>query len=236
LKKTDIFGLAVADYYFNNKPENILVHAEDFDDDEIPTEYLFRSFEEMPLLEQKALQLASGKVLDVGCCAGSHAIFLQQKKLEVKAIDISEGAVKVAELRGVGNVKVQDFFQLKNEKFDTILLLMNGSGIIGKLNNLTAFFSHATSLLNPNGKILLDSSDLYYLFDADEDGGIWVDPDQYYGELSYSISYKGKVSEKFNWLYIDFDSLSLAAESNGFTCELVQKGEHYDYLAMLKMN
>lgn len=236
MKKPDIFGLAVADFYFNNKPENILVHSEDFDDDEIPTEYLFRSFEEMPPLEQKALQLASGKVLDVGCCAGSHALFLQQKKLKVKAIDISEGAVEIAKQRGVKNAHEQDFLKLKNEKFDTILMLMNGSGIIGKLNNLTAFFAHAKSLLNPNGKILIDSSDLQYLFDADEDGGIWVNPNQYYGELSYSISYKGEVSEKFNWLYIDFDSLSLAAESNGFTCELIQKGEHYDYLAMLSIS
>ncbi len=233
MKNPDIFGQAVLDYYYKNQPENILVHANDFDDDEIPTEYLFRSYKEMPPLEQKALQLAKGKILDVGCCAGSHSLYLQQQQKEVKAIDVSEGAIEVCRLRGVRNTEIQDFFNLKDEKFDTILMLMNGSGIISKLKNLTHFFNQVKKLLKPNGKILIDSSDLRYLFEEDEDGGIWVNPNQYYGELSYSISYKNETSAEFDWLYIDFNSLQLAAESNGFSCELIQEGEHFDYLAVL---
>ena len=236
MKNPDIFGQAVLDFYHQNQPEDIIVHADDFDDDEIPVEYLFRNYQEMPPLEQKALQLAHGKILDVGCCAGSHSLYLQQQKKEVKAIDISEGAIEVSKLRGVKNAEVQDFFKLENERFDSILMLMNGSGIIGKLHQLTHFFSHAKKLLNPNGKILIDSSDLRYLFEEDEDGGIWVNPHQYYGELNYAISYKNKTSAKFDWLYIDFNSLQLAAESNGFSCELVQEGEHFDYLAVLKIS
>ena len=236
MKNPDIFGQAVLDFYHQNQPENILVHSEDFDDDEIPTDYLFRSYEEMPPLEQKALQLANGKILDVGSCAGSHSLYLQQKNKEVKAIDVSEGAIEVCRLRGVENAEVQDFFNLKDEKFDTILMLMNGSGIVGKLKNLTHFFKHAKTLLKPDGKILIDSSDLRYLFEEDEDGGIWVNPNQYYGELSYSISYKGDTSTPFDWLYIDFNSLQLAAQSNGFTCELIAEGEHFDYLAELKVS
>ncbi|MBW2960850.1 class I SAM-dependent methyltransferase [Mesonia aestuariivivens] len=235
LKNPDIFGQAVLDFHHQQQPENIIVHSEDFDDDEIPTDYLFRSYEEMPILEQKALQLAEGKILDVGSCAGSHSLYLQQQNKEVKAIDVSEGAIEVCQLRGVKNAEVKDFFQLKNEQFDTILMLMNGSGIIGKLKNLTQFFQHVKTLLKPNGKILIDSSDLRYLFDEDEDGGIWVNPNKYYGELSYSISYKNETSTKFDWLYIDFNSLQLAAQSNEFSCELIKEGEHFDYLAMLKM-
>ena len=236
MKNPDIFGQAVLDFYHQNQPENIIVHSEDFDDDEIPTDYLFRSYKEMPLLEQKALQLANGKILDVGSCAGSHSLYLQQKNKEVKAIDVSKGAIEVCQLRGVKTAEVQDFFNLKDQKFDTILMLMNGSGIVGKLKNLTHFFTHAKTLLKPDGKILIDSSDLRYLFEEDEDGGIWVNPNQYYGELSYSISYKDKTSTPFDWLYIDFNSLQLAAQSNGFTCELIAEGEHFDYLAELKVS
>lgn len=237
LKNSDIFGKAVSDFYHQNQPENITVISEDFDDDQIPVEYLFRNYTEMPLLEQRALELSFGKVLDVGCCAGSHALYLQQeKKLDVKAIDIAEGAVEIAKLRGVEQAEVQDFFKLKNEKFDTILMLMNGSGIIGKLKNLNTFFKHAKNLLTENGQILLDSSDLKYLLDTEEDGGVWVDLNEgYYGELSYQTAYKGEVSQKFDWLYVDFYSLQLAANSHGFSCEILQEGEHYDYLAMLKI-
>ncbi|SHJ09657.1 Methyltransferase domain-containing protein [Mesonia phycicola] len=235
MKNPDIFGQAVADFYFENQPENIVVHSTDFDDDEIPTNYLFRSYQEMPPLEQKALQLAKGKVLDVGCCAGSHALYLQEKGIEVKAIDISKGAIEIAKQRGVKNAVSEDFFSIENVKFDTILMLMNGSGIIGKLNKLTHFFQHIKTLLTPNGSVLIDSSDLRYLFEEDEDGGIWVDPNQYYGELTYTISYKGETSASFNWLYVDFNSLQLAAQSNGFICELIKEGQHFDYLAKLSI-
>lgn len=234
----DIFGMAIKNYYDSADEEDIIVHSPDFDDDVIPVPYLFRSFSEMPALEQKALKLCSGRVLDVGCGAGSHALYLQnERRLEVVAIDTSTGACEVAEKRGVKEVENIAFEDLSEEKFDTILLLMNGIGIVGKMRKLDQFFEQLRNLLNKNGQVLLDSSDLIYLFDPEEDGGIWVDAAQgYYGELNYSLSYKGKSSKSFDWLYLDFDSLSLAASKNGFSCSLIQKGEHYDYLARLTLN
>jgi len=232
----DVFGNAISAYYDEEDETPIFVHSPDFDDDEILVPYLFRDFKEMPPLEQAALEKATGKILDVGCGAGSHALYLQnQKELNVTAIDISEGALKVCKERGIKNTMKIDYFDLQNEKYDTILLLMNGTGIIGKLKNLDRFFQHSKTLLSNDGQILIDSSDLSYLFDPDEDGGIWIDPDApYYGELEFSISYKGERSNEFPWLYLDFNSLALAAEGNNFSCELIKKGEHFDYLAMLK--
>ena len=234
----DIFGMAINNYFDSADEEDIIVHSPDFDDDVIPVSYLFRNFSEMPALERKALEMCSGRVLDVGCGAGSHALYLQnERKLEIMAIDTSEGACKIAEKRGVRNAENIAFEDLSKEKFDTILMLMNGIGIVGKLQNLDKFFEKLRQLLNENGQVLLDSSDLIYLFDAEEDGGIWVDAaDGYYGELKYSLSYKEKSSKLFDWLYLDFDSLSLAASKNRFSCELVQKGNHYDYLAKLTLN
>ncbi len=232
----DIFGKAISAFYHHKDDTPIHVHSPDFDDDVIPVPYLFRSFSEMPPLEQKALQLCSGHVLDVGCGAGSHGLYLQnEKKLKVTGIDTSEGAIGIARLRGLKDVRKINFFDLHNEKYDTLLMLMNGSGIIGKLANLDTFFSQARNLLSPGGKILLDSSDLSFLFDRDEDGGIWVNPeDGYYGEIQFQLSYKNEKGTWFNWLYIDFNSLELAAQKNNFTCKLIKKGEHYDYLAELK--
>ncbi|WP_037316475.1 bifunctional 2-polyprenyl-6-hydroxyphenol methylase/3-demethylubiquinol 3-O-methyltransferase UbiG [Salegentibacter sp. Hel_I_6] len=232
----DIFGKAISAYYHQKDETDIQVHSPDFDDDIIPVPYLFRGYAEMPPLEKKALQLAKGRVLDVGCGAGSHSLYLQQeKKLEVMAIDTSKGAIEVSRLRGINDAQNIDFFELKNEKFDTIVMLMNGSGIIGKLKNLDKFFKKSKELLNPGGKILLDSSDLSYLFDRDEDGGIWIDSEApYYGELEFKVTYKGESSDYFDWLYIDFQTLKFAAETNNFSCNLIKKGEHFDYLAELQ--
>lgn len=228
--------MAIKAYYEQEDETDIIVHSPDFDDDIIPVPYLFRDYKEMLPLERKALDIAKGSVLDVGCGAGSHSLYLQkEKKLKVTAIDVSEGAVEVCKLRGLKDARHLDFFELNEEKFDTVLLLMNGTGIIGKLRNMDHFFDHVRSLLNPGGQVLMDSSDLSYLFDTDEDGGIWVNLDApYYGELEFSLSYKKERSSAFPWLYTDFHTLELAANKNNFSCELVKKGKHFDFLAQLK--
>lgn len=237
-KNPDIFGNAIKSYFLNGNDEEITVHSPDFDDDVIPVPYLFRSYEEMPPLEKTALDQCFGRVLDVGCGAGSHSLYLQEKRnKKVTAIDTSEGAIEVCRLRGIKDARKIAFEDLTEEKYDSIILLMNGTGIVGRLNRLDNFFSKLKELLNPKGQVLIDSSDLSYLFDPDEDGGIWVDASQgYYGELQYKLTYGGESSEIFEWLYLDYNSLYLAASKNGFGCELLKEGEHYDYLAKLTLN
>lgn len=232
--ENDIFGKAIKDFYDQKYSEDLVVRAPDFDDDSIPVPYLFRSYNEMPVLEQKALDASKGKVLDVGCGAGSHSIYLQQeKRLDVTGIDVSEGAIEVCKERGILKTEVKDFFELKNQTFDTILFLMNGSGIIGRLDQIDRFFTHVKPLLASGGQVLLDSSDISYLF-TEEDGSFWVDASAgYYGEMKYKLSYKNEESAWFDWLYIDYNTLQNAANANGFLCELLQEGEHNDYLARL---
>jgi len=134
---------------------------------------------------------------------------------------------------GIKNTFAKDVFTLKEASYDTLLFLMNGSGIIGKLDRIDHFFNHMQSLLNSNGQILIDSSDLSYLF-TDDEGGFWVDASAgYYGEMQYKLCYKKQESDWFDWLYIDYNTLQNAANANGFLCELILEGEHHDYLAKL---
>jgi SAM-dependent methyltransferase len=189
----------------------------------------------MPKLEKKALQLCKGKVLDVGCGSGSHSLYLQEKGFAVKAIDISENAIKACELRGLKNVRVQNVLDIENEKFDAIILLMNGTGIFGTLAETSKYLHKLKSLLNPNGQILIDSSDIIYMFDKEADGSYLVPADGYYGELTFTISYKGETEVSFPWLYLDYNTLQNAAQSNGLQCELILEGEHFDYLARLTL-
>ena len=231
----DLFGKAILDYQTNNSPEDLITETSISEADEMSVAYLFRDFKEMPKLEKKALQLAKGKVLDVGCGAGSHALYLQEKGFDITAIDISENAIKACVLRGLKNCQVSDVLDLDaQEKFDTILLLMNGAGMCGKLKNITKFLQKLKSLLTENGQILVDSSDIIYMFDDDEDGGKWIPGDSaYYGEVQFKVSYKGETENPFDWMYIDYNTLQNAAISNGLSCELIIEGEHFDYLARL---
>jgi SAM-dependent methyltransferase len=232
----DIFGKAVLDFQNGNYTSDITTYSSLEEKDTMPLPYLFRNFKEMPILEQKALQLCKGKVLDIGCGAGSHSLYLQEKGLIVTALDHSQGAIEVCKKRGITNSILSDFYDFKNGKFDTLLLLMNGIGIVGKLENLNMFFAHLKSLLNPKGQILLDSSDIIYMFDEDEDGGYWIpDNTNYYGEVNFTMMYKGEKSTAFDWLYINYNTLQRAAMANNFTCELIKEGAHFDFLAKLSL-
>jgi SAM-dependent methyltransferase len=238
----DLFGKAILDFQTNNNPEDLITETSISEADEMSVAYLFRDFNEMPKMEQKALQLAKGKVLDVGCGAGSHSLYLQnERNLDVTSIDISANAIEACQLRGLKKAMVQDVMKLdldsdlhQNGKYDTILLLMNGAGMCGKLKNISKFLLKLKSLLNEGGQILLDSSDIIYMFDEDEDGGKWIPTDvDYYGEVVFDISYKGEKEDPFDWMYIDYNTLQNAAHANGLKCKLVLEGEHFDYLAKL---
>lgn len=230
----DPMGTAIADYFKRHKADRLRVFSSQFDEDEIPVEELFRTEKQMPLLERTALQMATGRILDVGAGSGCHSLALQEAGKEVHAIDISPLSVEVMKQRGVCSVSQTNLFNEQfADEYDTILMLMNGSGIIGKLENLPDFFRKMKLLLRSGGCVLMDSSNLSYLFE-EEDGSIVIDlAGDYYGEVDFQMQYKNVKGDSFDWLYIDFQTLSLYAAENGFTAELVKEGTHYDYLAKL---
>lgn len=233
----DPMGTAIAEYHRTGRAGTLRVFSSQFDEDEIPVEQLFRTLDEMPVIEQRALAMARGKILDVGAGSGCHALAMQAMGKEVTAIDISELSVEVMRQRGVVDARALDLYDEHFvERFDTILLLMNGSGIIGNMEGMERFFYRMKQLLKPGGRIYMDSSDLKYLFE-EEDGSYFIDvAGEYYGLVDFQMQYKQVKGESFDWLYIDFDTLAYYAEQYGFTAEVVCQGEHYDYLAVMTMN
>ena len=228
----DPMGQAIADYHATGKASRLRVFSPMFGEDEIPVSTLFRTRDEMPGIEQEALKVANGHILDVGAGAGCHTLALQAMEKRVTAIDISPLAVETMRQRGVKDVHEQDFFSLDGQ-FDTILMLMNGIGIVGTISRLPAFFMQVDHLLAPGGQLLCDSSDLCYLYE-DEDGIIdLTGVEGYYGELSYRMQYKAVKGEPFPWLFIDPETLREQAAAHGFYCDILVRGEHYDYLARL---
>lgn len=233
LNMKDLFGQAILDYQTQNAPEDLVTETNISEADEMPIGYLFRNYSQMPKIEQKALQRCKGSVLDVGCGAGSHGLHLVQNGFDVTAIDISANAIKACRLRGLQNARVQNLLGLEKEQFDTILLLMNGTGIFGTLKQTATYLQKLKSLLKPGGQILIDSSDIIYMYDQADDGSFLVPADAYYGELVFTITYKGQTDVPFPWLYLDYNTLQNAAHANGLACELVFEGEHFDYLARI---
>ncbi|MEP0264318.1 methyltransferase domain-containing protein [Dokdonia sp.] len=230
----DIFGQAVIDYYNDDYTEDIIVHSSISEDDVLPIPYLFRPYNEMPSIEKKALQLCKGKTLDVGSGAGSHSLWLQEQGIDITALDISKGCSMLSRKRTLEKVITSSILDHKGQ-YDTLLILMNGTGIFEEISKVDAYLQHLKTLLKPNGQILIDGSDIKYMFET-EDGGYWIDiHNTYYGEVTMAMSYKGQRSNDFKWLYLDFDTLQEYAKKNELQCKLILEGDHYDYLACLTL-
>lgn len=233
-EREDPMGAAIRDYFRQGKSAQLKVLSSLFDDDEMPVAHLFRSYHEMPPLEQRALNEARGKVLDVGAGAGCHALALQERGLDVTAVDISPLSCETMKERGVANVECVNIFNQRfQERFDTLLLLMNGTGIAGKLSRLPQLLSRLKQLMNPSAQILIDSSDLRYVYE-DENGVLDVDLDgAYYGEVDYQMTYRNIIGKSFDWLYADSVVLAECCRQCGLKCEILAQGNHYDYLARI---
>ena len=231
----DLMGGALWDYYYQENPEDLQTETSISELDDLPVSYLFRDYQEMNALEKKALDLSFGKVLDVGSGAGSHSLYLQnERKLEVTALDISPKSIEVCKARGVKNAICEDLLQFSEKDFDTILLLMNGTGIFQSLEHIDQYLQKLKSLVAENGQILIDSTDILYMYDQDEDGGVLVPATGYYGELDYYLHYKGESELPMKWLYLDFDTLENAAIANGFKIQKIEQLED-SYLAQLTL-
>lgn len=230
-RKMDILGRALTDFLEGAVHHRLWVHDHIGPKVEMEIAVYFRTDLDMPELELRALEECKGKVLDIGAGAGSHALALQDRGLAVTAIDISPGAVSVMKERGVADAKEADIFTYNDEKYDTLLLLMNGIGLTGNTEGLRLFLRQAQQLLLPGGQLLFDSSDVAYLF---EETG-FPEAGHYYGEISCRYEYRRQKTDWFSWLYIDRDMLQQIASEEGWRTEILLEDDSDQYLARLQL-
>ena len=232
LSKHDPLGQAALAYQQGRIDAQIQVLSDVATTDVLPVAWLFRSYDQMPSWEQAAIDTCVGRVLDIGAGVGSHSLILQSRGHEVCALDVSTGAVEVMRDRGLKRVEHLSCWDFPAEEFDTILLMMNGIGLVGYLKGLNSFLKLAPQWLAPGGQILLDSSDIRYLYEQEAD---WALPqDRYYGIVQYQMSYQRIQGMPFDWLYLERDRLAKHARMFGFQCEILQQGPHHEYLARLR--
>ena len=226
----DILGQAVYDYQNGERHTILWINNRYGEPEEMPLDHYFRGADDMPEIELFALKHCRGKVLDVGAAAGAHSLLLQENKISVNALDVSPFLAKTMKARGVKKVLEKDILALRDGKYDTLLMLMNGIGISQTIEGLKTLLGHLKTLLVKDGQILFDSSDVDYLYEDQS-----KPTDKYYGEIEYQYDYKNQKSDWFSWLYIDFSNLKDIALSEGFNPELLAQDEQGHYLCRLTL-
>lgn len=223
----DAYGTALTDYFKNGQAKTLWLNNSYGDPEEMPLEVFFRERGDLSELELYAMSLVKGAVLDVGAGAGAHALCFQENGLEVGALEVSPKACEVMRKRNVKQVLESDLFSYRERSWDTLWLMMNGIGLAGKMTNLLPTLRHLKKLLAPEGRIILDSSDIRYLYPND------VPQDRYFGEIDYQYVYNGQAGAWFTWLYLDQRMLAYYCYQAGLICQIVYENKEDQYLAVL---
>jgi SAM-dependent methyltransferase len=230
-------GLALIDYHIGQRAAFITVRSSVEPDREVPVDAFYREALRFSRLEKTALKNCRGKVLDIGAGSGAHCLWLQKKGLDVTALDISPDAAEVMRLRGLKKAFAADFRDFKTgERFDTLLLMMNGIGVCQNLPGLEAFLKKCKTMLAAGGQIIFDSTDIAYVpVDNRALAGLHLPAPEYHGTVWYQLIYKGQLSEPYEWIFIDKETMRTVAAKQGFRMEiLAEAGEQYLARLMVK--
>jgi SAM-dependent methyltransferase len=217
--------------YHRGDHDAVIVVYDDFERDEVPVSYFFRSPDQFPELENRALDLCRGRVLDVGAGSGCHSLALQDRGLEVTAIEILPDLVDILRERGVRDVRLATWMDVDAGRFDTVLMMMNGLGLAETLPGLGGFLQHARRLVGPGGQILADSTDVRVRMDREAAGsGTLERPDgRYVGELHFQLEFEGRKGPPFGQLYVDPETLGRYALEAGWGCEILLAPDEYGH-------
>ena len=224
----DPLGKAMLDYQEGKFQPPLLINNYYGPPEEMAVSTYFRKPEEFSDLEQYALSLCKGEILDIGAGAGVHSLYLQENGKKITALEMSNHSCEVMRRIGVRDVVERDIFLYHGFQYDTLLLLMNGLGIVSNLASLPSALSHFAGLLKPGGQIICDTSDISYLFDEGQ-----PHPGGYYGEIDYQFEYCKETGPWFQWLYLDHDTCAEVVKDSGWHFQIVYEDNAGQYLMRL---
>jgi len=228
LGSSDILGEALLDFLKKGTDQRLIAHTSYGPDETYFLDYFFREFDDMPDLEQFALTLCTGKILEIGSGAGSHALLLQEEGRDIVAMDTSIGCVNVMLKRGLLKVQHMNIFNLPTGGYNTLLLLMNGIGIARNLGGLVRFLKKAEDITDSQAQIIFDSTDVSYTLTEDS-----LETGKYVGEIQYQFDYLGVKSPWFDWLYVDQERLYEICSGTQWMPHILFEDEKGHYLARL---
>ena len=236
----DAYGRQLLAHYYGQTPNSEIIERDDNYIDTGSDEGLyFSEYEAWSDLERRAVDLARGKVLDIGCGAGRHALYLQSKGFEVTGIDNSPGAIKVCKLRGVKRAivrPIQEVGKFPKGAFDTILMLGNNFGLFGSAENARALLKEMSRITAPEAQIIAGTLNPY-LTDKKEH----LEYQRFNrrrgrmaGQIRFRIRYGKAVGEWFDYLFVSPEEMRKILETTDWQVREFIMNEGANYFAVIE--
>ncbi len=200
----------------------------------------FAPFNQWPRMEREAMKQVRGRVLDLGCGPGRHALYLQSKNHAVVGLDASPTQVALARIRGVEEVYLGNVRRIPKGlgTFDTVLMLGNNLGLAGDVPHMRAFLRDLKTVMRRGGRLVGHS----------RMPGTWSEDHLPYvkrnlarhrppGLLTLRVRYRGRIGEWFDLLVLSPEDLARIARQSGWELTHVIWGGGYapgDYIATLE--
>lgn len=224
---------AFRDFQSGAQDATVVLWRDDGLAEALAVEYFFRTPENFSPLEQTALDLCRGRVLDTAAFAGSHSLALQDRGRRVCGLSWGVEGVGVLEARGV--VDCRSSLDDLDERFDTVLRLNPGIGLAETFDELDRFLQLSRLLTDGGGQVLLHSRDItqagsplqYVYAMLNRSAG------RFPGEVRLQIEYANERGPWFQWMHIDAPTLAARARLAGWKCEVVGEDNYGSYLARL---
>ncbi len=160
----DAYGHEIWSHFNGRKSFEVVEREDGYVDVSSGAPAYFSEYDDWPEHYKRAIDSAKGRILDIGCGAGRHSLYLQNKGFDVTGIDNSPLAIRVCRLRGLKKTKVmsiENISRFRSRSFDTILMLGNNFGLFGSHNNARILLKKLYRITSTNAIIIAESNDPY---------------------------------------------------------------------------
>jgi SAM-dependent methyltransferase len=235
----DAFGENLLEQYHGGRPMSEIIERDDgYIDTGSDAGAYFEDYKDWSKGEQRAIGLARGRVLDIGCGAGRHSLYLQRKGFDVTAIDSSPGAIKVCKLRGIKKAMVrsiQDVDKFRPASFDTVLMLGNNFGLFSSRKKAPLLFKKLAKVVSPEGKIIAGSLNPYATTNPDHLAYQQRNKERgrMAGQIRFRIRYKGVTGKWFDYLFVSHEEMQDILSGTDWHVEKFIKTFADNYLAVI---
>lgn len=235
----DAFGHLMYDYYLKREGTGEIVERDDgFVNVSGGGEAYFSEYDDWPEYEKIAMQFVRGRVLDIGCGAGRHSLFLQEKGHETVSIDNSPLAIEVSKQRGVLNAHLVSITDLSSDIgiFDTILMLGNNFSLFGSPSTAKELLGKFCTFTAEQGRIIAQTRDPYQTDKAEhlEYHASNKKKGKLPGEAIIRIRYKKYATSWFNFMLVSQEEMRTILEATGWKATEFIDGENGLYVAIIE--